>query len=1301
MGDGPWRIWVDTGGTFTDCIALSPAGEARRAKVLSSGEVRVRVVGSRGRTDRIAIERPAAMAGLDLAGSEVVGDGGGVARVSADDGSEISLDRAIEIGAAVTLRTGETAPVLAARIVTATPAGRPLPRAELRLATTRGTNALLERTLTPTVLFVTRGFGDLLEIGDQRRPDLFALDIRKPVSLVARVVEVDERLDAAGAVVRELDEKAVADAARACVAAGLTTAAVAFAHAWRNPAHEERVLELLREAGFTHVSVSSRLSGRIKLLARATTAVVNAALSGPVEGFVAATAQPFGGGGRVRVMTSAAGLVDAAAFAPKDSLLSGPAAGLLGALASASRASGGGDSAGNADDGAIGFDMGGTSTDVAWLAGEVELTASHRVGGVEIQSPAVAIESIAAGGGSICGFDVAGGEATPFVGPRSAGADPGPACYGRGGPLTLTDVNVLLGRIDPATFGVPLDVEASRRALERVLDEAAGSAAQRTRPDSQQTLELFVRLANERMADAIRRISTRLGRDVSRATLVAFGGAGPQHACAIAELLGVSRIVVPRDSSLLSAAGIGLARPQRIAERSVLKSLDGSRAELDAVVADLELAAAAELEAQGEHHDQVEIVARRTSLRFVGQEATVEVAYGTPEAMAAAFRARADELYGTMPDRAIEVESVRVIAEAGRSMEAPAVEGAIEAASGDRRGRADESKQGITARAWFGGAWTACPSWRRESLPQDGAAGPALIAEERTVTVVERGWTARNADGGDLVLERSAEVAGGAAASREAAAGAASEAVRIEIAANRLDAAAAEMGDLLKRAAISTNVKERLDYSCAILDAAGELVVSAPHIPVHLGALGLCVRRVLDRLAPGPGDVIVVNHPAFGGSHLPDVTVIAAAFEDRGTRLGFTACRAHHAEIGGTRPGSMPPDATRLVEEGVVIPPMLVVEGGASRVGRVRELLTSAKFPTRAISDNIADLEAQIAAVRLGVRAIEGAQRGIGDVAAACSLMQERSRSRLAEAMRVLGVFDRRGEVVMDDGAALRVRIVSDGSRLSIDFTGSAGEHARNLNAPLAVTQSAVMYVLRVLIGRVTDAAEIPLNDGLMRPVDLVVPRGMLNPVFGEDAAACPAVAGGNVETSQQVVNLLLMTLGLSAASQGTMNNFLFGDAKRGYYETIGGGAGAGDGFSGASGVHTHMTNTAITDCEVLEHRYPVRLERFAIRRESGGAGKWRGGDGLVRRVRFLAPMSVSLVTSQRLSGPRGVEGGADGAAGVQRVVRADGGVEVLAAAAGVEVGVGDVVEIETPGGGGWGAVDGIDLGRERPEVTA
>ncbi len=1217
-----WLVRVDTGGTFTDGWARGPDGREHRCKVLSSGVLRTRVEESLG-TGRFRLAIEVGAAGAVLRGYAVRwrSERGGAGRATVTDwrGEErivtLEGEPGLEAGAMVEFSSGEEAPVLAARLLTSTALGAPFPPLDFRLATTRGTNALLERKGSEGVLLVTAGFEDLLRIRDQRRPELFALSQEVPAPVFERTIGVPERISAQGEVLVALDEDAVRDAIATQRHDGVSVAAVALLNSYANPVHEERLAVLLKRAGFEHVSLSTGLTRRVRLLPRAETAVANAYLAPVMDHFVEGVASRLRGG-NLELMTSAGFLKPAGEYRAIDSLLSGPAGGVVGALAAAQAAGYGR---------ILAFDMGGTSTDVARLDGAPSYRYEQAIGPVRVMAPAVRIESVAAGGGSICRWRNGG----VAVGPESAGADPGPACYGRGGPLTITDVNLLLGCMLAGKSGIPLDADAARQRLEELKAEMAGAGAQAGRDED--LLEGLREIAVERMAEAIRKVSLREGYDPGRYVLVAFGGAGPQHACAVAEKLGVKEILVPGDAGLLSAWGLHRSAREHIAEQQVMRKIGEVREGWMAMLRELAAEAGATLGAGP--------AATRYlfELRLWGQDSTLEVECksepGAGEVFAA-FHAKYEALYGypVPADREVELVAARVV------------------------------------------ATVALENLAREEFSASGerAVKRAVLQDAYRTCVVEPGW--RCAEGS----RRSLKLTGGRGPSDPARW---SREVEAELFRCRFESVVEEMGELLRRTAISTNVKERLDFSCALLDAAGRLVVNAPHIPVHLGALGMCVREVSRGRTWQAGDMVVVNHPAFGGSHLPDVTVISPVFAD-GSLVGHVANRAHHAEIGGRTPGSMPAQATSLAEEGVVIAPTLLFAAGEDRFAAVEELFRRAAWPSRMLSDNLADLAAQAAANRHGVETVQDlvAQSGREVVARNMAGLCERAAAVMSAKLGGLGARHWQAADALDDGTAIAVGIDCADGKLHLDFAGSGAVHAGNLNATPSIVRSAVLYVLRAWV-----AEDLPLNEGLLEAVAIDLPRGVLNPDFPAAASACPAVVGGNVETSQRVVDVLLEALALQANSQGTMNNFLFGTADFGYYETIGGGSGAGPGWNGMSGTHVHMSNTAITDPEILERRYPVRLLEFSLRRGSGGEGAWRGGDGLVREVEFLESMTVSFLTQRRERAPRGGRLGEDGAPGIQTLFGADGTAHPLPAVHSFEVGPGERVRIETPGGGGWG----------------
>jgi 5-oxoprolinase (ATP-hydrolysing) len=1128
--------------------------------------------------------------------------------------------------------------------------------AEVKMGTTVATNALLERKGARTLLLVDRGFADLLAIGNQARPALFDLAIRPAMPLHERVIEIGGRIDRDGRTIEPLDEEAVSAALGAARAEGFEAVAIALTHAWAHPATEARVTELARGAGFAQVSASHAVSPLIGLVARGRTSVVDAYLSPVLRRYVDRVAGALGTT-PLHFMQSNGGLADAAHFQGKDAILSGPAGGVVAAARTAARAG---------FDRVIGFDMGGTSTDVALYAGVFERVFDAEVAGVQMRVPMMAIDTVAAGGGSILHFD----GARYRVGPDSAGADPGPACYRRGGPLTVTDANVLVGKIRPehfpAVFGPGGDQPLDRAVVANGFAALAGRIAASTgiAQDPRAVAAGFLSIAVANMAAAIKRVALERGRDVTSFVLQCFGGAGGQHACHVAELLGMTQVLIHPLAGVLSAYGMGLADRAALRQRSVEQPFAPERIAALSPLADALGAEAADDLGGGADVRQTATV----HLRYAGTDTALPVPLADATAMRAAFETAHRARFGFISaDRAIVIESMMVEAVLPGHPIAPLPLPL-------RDGPAPAPLAIVPV--WTGGAEHAVPVLDRATLcPGDRVEGPALIREATATTMVEPGWTLGVGADGELLLVHEG------AAARVDPDPALADPVQLELFNTQFMGIAEQMGVVLRNTSSSVNMKERLDFSCALFDAAGRLVANAPHVPVHLGAMSDSVRAVLARRGDTlkPGDSIALNDPFHGGTHLPDVTVITPVFDEHGRDLRFfVANRGHHADIGGMTPGSTPPESSRLAEEGVVIDDFLLVDGGTFQESGFRRLLREAEWPARNPDVNVADIKAQLAANASGVAELQAlvAARGwpmvrayMGHVMANAEESIRRVVARLAD-----GSFEDR----LDNGAALKVAVRIDPATRSavIDFTGTGAASPGNFNAPPSVTRAVVLYAFRCLAGE-----PIPLNEGCLAPLRIVIPEGsFLAPPPGS------AVVAGNTEVSQALCNALLGALGAAAASQGTMNNFLFGNDRYQYYETICGGAGAGAGFDGASAVHTHMTNTRITDPEILELRYPVRLDRFAIRRGSGGAGQWRGGDGAVRAITMLEPMTATLVASRRAVAPFGLSGGGAGAPGTQRVERADGRSEALAGTARVELAAGDRFVIETPGGGGYGA---------------
>ncbi len=1235
---GGWRFWIDRGGTFTDLVGCSPEGRLTVRKLLS--------------------RQPG--------------------------------------------QTGDPA-VRAIRSVLGLPAGAPIPPGrivEVRLGTTVATNALLERATAPVLLLVNRGFADLLRIGDQHRPDIFALRIETPPLPELRVLEIDGRLAASGEEVEPLRlDHTLAEQVRRGLAEGFASVAVALLHSARHPTHERAVGTWLEGLGIADPVLSHQVSPQPRLVARGTTALVEAAIRPVLRRYLAAVQAELGPATRLRVMTSAGALQAPALLLAKDTILSGPAGGLVGALAAARLA-------GLAEGPVLGFDMGGTSTDVFHTEGGAgERNRETEIVGLRLQAATLPIHTVAAGGGSV--LAVRDGRLT--VGPRSAGADPGPAGYGLGGPLTITDAHLLLGRLPvaalPAVFGPSGDQPADRGVVVRGFAELAASLANSAvTPTPELLAQGALTIAVERMAEAIRRVSIQRGHDIRDALLVSFGGAGGLHACALAARLGIRRVLLPPLAGVLSAWGIGRARQELLREIPVGRPLDADLLpELDLWAAQLAAAAAADLRGAGDlAADRQPVLRARLELRVAGRDRGLELEAPQSGEAVAALRARFEALhrrrfgYGVEGELLVERLVVEVAAP-GEGLDPP---GPGEVAVGHRP--AATTPLCLPAPTGAGMVWRSVPLWRRSDLGEgQRLRGPAVVVDDTGTLTLESGWSALRLGGGALLLEWQGD---GSAEPREAAAPvapivapsvAAPDPVALELYHHRFTAIAEQMGVRLQQCARSVNIRERLDFSCALFDGDGQLVANAPHIPVHLGSMGQSVRSLRDAVArgdlppPGPGDAIAANDPFHGGTHLPDITVITPVFDPagRGTEpapLFYVASRGHHADVGGISPGSMPPFSRSLAEEGLLLDNVPLLVGGVLQEEAWRRRLAEGPHPVRNPEQLLADLQAQVAANRLGMeellRLIE--RCGEGEVRAYMGHLQANAAEAVRRAIAVL----REGEhaVELDDGAVIRVAVRIDRAarRARLDFSGTSGQQEGNRNAPLAISRAVVLYVFRCLVGE-----SIPLNAGCFEPIDLVVPEGCL--LHPHPPAA---VVAGNVESSQAVANALFAALGVMAAAQGTMNNLSFGDGERQYYETICGGCGAGrladgSGFAGASAVQSHMTNSRLTDPEILEERFPVRLEHFGLRRGSGGDGRWPGGDGVVRELRFLEPLTVAILSGSRRVPPFGLAGGQPGRCGRNGIARAGGGWQELAGCAALEVGPGDRLRIETPGGGGYGPV--------------
>jgi 5-oxoprolinase (ATP-hydrolysing) len=1193
-----WEFWIDRGGTFTDIVARRPDGTLLTKKLLSENPQRYR-------------------------------------------------DAAAQAVHELLAEHGDTGAAIDA----------------VKMGTTVATNALLERSGDRTLLVITRGFADALRIGYQNRPDIFARHIVLPEPLYESVVEADERIDAQGNVVRPLDEAALRTALGAAHARGIRAVAIVFLHGYCYAQHERTAAALAADVGFTQVSTSHDVSPLMKVVSRGDTTVVDAYLSPLLRRYVELVSAEIGpaahGAPRLQFMQSHGGLTEATHFRGKDAILSGPAGGVVGMARAAA-------SAGLTQ--VIGFDMGGTSTDVSLYDGEYERTFVSEVAGVRLRAPMMRIHTIAAGGGSILRY----ADGRFQVGPESAGADPGPACYRRGGPLTITDANVLLGKIPPALFprmfgpagNEPIDADVVARAfaaLAAEVNETTGSTGDETY-GAEEVAEGFLRVAVANMANAIRRVSLQRGRDVTEYTLCCFGGAAGQHACLVADALGMARVFIHPLAGVLSAYGMGLAELRSLQQRSVEAPL--GEASLDATLATLAEAARAALEAQGVDPDCIRYE-RRAHLRYAGTDTPLAIVCGDEAAMRAAFAASHRDRFGFLLDKPLVIEAASVEAIAAMATEPMASVSDLPVRT---------PRPVFRQRVHLAGRWHDTPCYRRDELgPTHALEGPAIIVDAHSTTVVEPGWRAEVTTRNDLLLVRHASAATRTRDDTRA------DPVRLEVFNNLFMHIAEQMGTLLESTAQSVNIKERLDFSCALFDEEGRLIANAPHIPVHLGSMGESVAAVLRRNAGrmARGDVYVLNAPYDGGTHLPDITVVTPVLDDHGEVLFVVASRAHHADIGGITPGSMPPASTRIDEEGVLFENFKLIEGGRLREAELRARLGAGAFPARNPDQNVADLRAQAAANEKGVAELRAmiAHYGLDVVRAYMRHVRENAEESVR---RVIDVIQPgRFVVELDNGlhVVVQIEIDRDARCARIDFTGTSAQAVNNFNAPRAVCKAAVLYVFRTLVERA-----IPLNAGCLAPLEIFIPPGcILDPHYPA------AVVAGNVETSQCVTDALYGALGVQAAAQGTMNNFTFGNERYQYYETLCGGAGAGPDYDGAHAVHTHMTNSRLTDPEVLEWRYPVLIESFAIRRGSGGAGHHRGGDGVVRRIRFREAMTAAILSNNRRVRPFGLAGGMPGQAGRNYVERADGRIEELAATASVSVNSGDVFVIETPGGGGFG----------------
>jgi 5-oxoprolinase (ATP-hydrolysing) len=1190
-----WQFWIDRGGTFTDIVARDSAGRITTKKLLSENPGRY---------------QDAAIAGIR-------------------EFLRLAPDQPIPPGAI----------------------------AQVKMGTTVATNALLERKGARTLLLINRGFADLLRIGNQARPRLFELDIKLPSMLYERAAEITGRIAVDGTEVKPLDEAAALQTLKAARAEGIAAVAIALIHAWKYPAHEQRLGELAAQAGFTQISLSHVASPLLRLVPRGDTTVADAYLSPILKHYVA---QVSGGLNHAPLyfMQSHGGLAGTESFSGKDAILSGPAGGIVGAARTAALAG---------FPAVIGFDMGGTSTDVALYNNAFERAFETEIAGVRLRAPMLAINTVAAGGGSILSFD----GARLRVGPESAGANPGPAAYRNGGPLTVTDANILLRKIlpehFPAIFGpagdAPLDAGIVTQKFTALAAEV--TAATGTRTSAETLAEGFIRIAVANMAHAIRQISVQKGLNPADFVLTSFGGAGGQHACMVADELGMDKIFIHPLAGVLSAYGIGLADFSTLREQAVeLSFTPEAIAQLTAVAKSL---AADATKTLLEQNPGAAITSHTTiQLRYAGTDTALSIRLTAHAEMVQNFEAAHQRLFGFItPEKTLVAETVFVEALAPG-------EPIAEAAIAEKPLPAPLE----TANIFTGNAAHAAPVYDRDALGAGTTIpGPAILREANATTIIEPGWAATITARNHCILQRIAPRPNAIIQDSSKP-----DPVLLELFNNLFMAIAEQSGTVLRNTAQSVNIKERLDFSCAIFDAEGGLVANAPHVPVHLGAMGASVRHILllRRDTLKPGDAVALNNPYAGGTHLPDITLITPVFDESGTEIRFfVACRGHHADIGGLTPGSTPPFSRILEDEGVVIDNFLILAQGKFQEQEFRAILAGAKHPARNPEQNIGDIKAQIAANETGIAALNAITTRYGWTVVQDYMRHVMHNAEAAIRAAIAKLADASFDYTMDSGAPLKIKITVDhrSNSARIDFTGTGPAEQNNFNAPEAVTTACVLYAFRCLVG-----SNIPLNEGCLKPLKIIIPEGsFLSPPPGY------AVVAGNTEVSQAVTAALLAALDACASAQATMNNFLFGNEKYQYYETICGGAGAGNGFNGASAVHTHMTNTRITDPEILELRYPVRVEEFSIRQSSGGTGAFSGGNGTLRKIRFLEPMTATIVASRRNFAPFGLHGGAPGALGEQYVEHADGSIEILSGSAEAQLGVGDIFVIKTPGGGGFG----------------
>ncbi|WP_094227493.1 hydantoinase B/oxoprolinase family protein [Methanolobus psychrotolerans] len=1199
-----WHFWIDKGGTFTDIIARKPGGQLLAHKLLSIDPEHYTDAAMHGIRTILGIEPHSALP------TEMI--------------------------------------------------------ASIKMGTTVGTNALLERKGEPVALLITEGFRDALKIGHQNRPDIFALRIELPDLLYDEVIEIRERYSASGEELIALDIWNARKELERIFSLGIRSIAIVLIHAYRYPEHELKLRYIAEEIGFTQISLSHEVSPLMKLISSGETTVVDAYLSPVLRRYIDMIASTLEAGGnytKLMFMQSNGGLVEATQFRGRDCILSGPAGGIVGAVETSGMAG---------FDKVVTFDMGGTSTDVAHYSGEYERRFETEVAGIHLRSPMLYIHTVAAGGGSILHFDTGRFQ----VGPDSAGSDPGPACYRKGGPATITDCNLMLGKIKPQYFphvfghnaDMPLDDYVVKEMFAALAEEVSVFTGEEH--STEQVAEGFLKIAIENMANAIKKISIQRGYDIKDYVLCCFGGAGAQHACGVADALNIKKILIHPLAGVLSAYGMGLADQRIMKEHAVEKKLGRELvAELRGIACEMEMSCREEMIMQGVANEKITAL-HKVHVKYRDTGTSIIVDFADTEEIKRLFENEHKSRFGfTMENKELMIEAVSTeVIGAGEAMQRFIIQDA-----------ASEKKEQLPDTTMYTcGVLHRTPVYRRENImPGEKITGPAMIVETNTTVIIEPGWEAQLTENQELILERELPL------SKRESVGTEADPVMLEIFNNRFMSIAQQMGYTLQNTAYSVNIKERLDFSCALFDGDGNLIANAPHIPVHLGSMGESVKAIIMKFPyMEAGDVFMLNSPFEGGTHLPDITVITPVFHEDKVAF-YVASRGHHADIGGITPGSIPPESRHIEEEGVLTRGQRIVYRGKFLENEVEEWLLSGKYPARNPFQNIADLKAQVAANEKGGRELEKLVEyfSMETVQAYMKHVMDNAEESVRRVIEVLK--DGEYSLPFDDGTVIHVKVNIDHEKRTayIDFAGTSGQHAGNLNAPVAVCKAAVLYVFRTLVRE-----EIPLNEGCLRPLEISIPeKSILNPEYPA------AVVAGNVETSQYIVDALFGALGVMAGSQGTMNNFTFGDAEFQYYETICGGSGAGDGFDGTDAVQTHMTNSRITDPEVLEWRFPVRLEEFSIRNNSGGEGEYSGGCGVVRKIRFLRPMRAAIISSHRKFPPAGLNGGKDGIVGHNYVVRMNGNgdvgrdIEELGGKALVDMREGDLFVVETPGAGGFG----------------